>query len=68
MRNEVVWGLYTRLLAAVYLVAFASLRAQVLAWAGSRGITPVGQKLARLRADVGLWRAIARHPTLLWIS
>ena len=63
-----VWGLFPRLLALVYVVAFVSLRLEILAWAGSRGISPVAEKLARARADYGRWRAVMRHPSLLWVT
>jgi hypothetical protein len=63
-----VWGLCARLLAIVYVVAFLSLRADVLGIAGARGLNPVALRLAAMRADLGPWRAAARQPTLLWLA
>jgi hypothetical protein len=63
-----VWGLFLRLLGVVYLIAFGSLRGQILAIAGSRGISPVSGTLAAARRDLPGWRRVARFPTLLWLS
>lgn len=68
MTAEIVWGVFTRLLALVYVVAFVSLRYEILAWAGVRGVNPLAQKLARMREGLGTWRAVTRHPSLFWIS
>jgi hypothetical protein len=62
------WGVFTRLLALVYVVAFVSLGVEIVAWAGRRGLTPIAPKLARMRADLGPWRAALRHPSLLWLN
>lgn len=64
---EVIWGVFTRLLALVYLVSFASLHGQVDAIAGARGIAPVRPRLARIRRDFPRpWRYLY-FPTLLWL-
>jgi hypothetical protein len=68
MHAELVWGVFARLLAAIYIIAFLSLRTSIAAFAGSRGLSPVAEKLARMRADLGEWRAAARQPTLLWLA
>jgi len=68
MNPELAWGLCARGLALIYVIAFWSLRREVLALCGSRGIHPLAPKLAHLRAEMGPWRAAARHPSLLWIS
>ena len=59
----------------VYLAAFTSLRAQVLGLYGSRGISPIGARLARERAASAdhprrsRWPARLRtFPTLLWLD
>ncbi|MEW5848934.1 MAG: lipase maturation factor family protein [Myxococcota bacterium] len=62
------WGLCARLLALVLAVAFTSLAIEILPLCGSRGITPARQKLRRMREDLGLWRVLLRHPSVLWLS
>ncbi|HEY1297058.1 MAG TPA: lipase maturation factor family protein [Chloroflexota bacterium] len=64
----VVWGIFPRLLGVIYLIAFASLYRQVLPLAGSRGISPVGLLLARIRRDLPLHRRLLHFPSVLWIS
>jgi len=68
MTPELVWGLFARALAITYVVALISLRAQILGLCGARGISPLRQKLVHIRAELGPWRALARHPTLFWLS
>jgi hypothetical protein len=68
MPPMLIWGVFVRLLGLVYLVAFASLSREVLAWAGSRGVTPVREVLARAAADYPGARRFAWFPTLLWID
>ncbi|HVV51551.1 MAG TPA: lipase maturation factor family protein [Polyangia bacterium] len=65
-RRLVRW-LFLRALGAVYLIAFTSLRAQVLGLYGSRGIAPIGRRLARLRARRGRG-AYRLAPSLLWLG
>ena len=65
---ELVWGLVVRANALIYRVAFWSLRREVLALCGSRGLTPVAIKLARMPQDMGLARCLLRHPSFLWCS
>ena len=59
--------LFLRLLALVYLVAFASLATQITGLVGERGILPVGEFLDRARAAYGA-EAYRFFPTLLWFS
>src|SRR5215471_2086274 len=63
-----VWGIFPRLLGVVYFIALASLYRQVLPFAGSRGVAPVGQLLAQIRQDLPLHRRLLHFPSLLWIS
>ncbi len=65
-RAAVRW-LFLRALGAVYLIAFRSLRVQVLGLYGSRGIQPVRELLAALRAQEGR-RAYRLAPSLLWLG
>lgn len=65
-RRLVRW-LFLRALGGVYLIAFTSLRTQVLGLYGSRGVEPIGELLADLRARAGP----AAHriaPSLLWLG
>ncbi len=59
--------LILRLLAFVYLVAFASLLRQLEPLLGSRGLLPVAQLLGWERARSGA-SAFWRSPTLFWFS
>jgi len=59
--------LFLRLLALVYLVAFASLATQMTGLVGERGILPVSEFLDRARATYGS-EAYRYFPTLLWFS
>src|SRR5471032_2357077 len=68
MPVDLVWGVFARLLAAVYIIAFLSIEGEIAAIAGACGLSPVAEKLARIRADLGEWRAAVRYPTLLWLS
>ena len=65
-RAAVRW-LFLRALGAVYLIAFTSLRVQVLGLYGSRGIRPIRELLAALRAQAGR-RAYRLAPSLLWLG
>ena len=65
-RVAVRW-LFLRALGAVYLIAFTSLRVQVLGLYGSRGIQPIRELLAALRAQEGR-RAYRLAPSLLWLG
>ena len=59
--------LFLRLLAAIYLIAFASLYVQILGLIGSHGIVPVGNLLDAVREQAGApsyWRL----PTLAWLA
>ena len=51
----------------MYLIAFTSLRVQVLGLFGSRGIRPIHELLAALRAQEGR-RAYRLAPSLLWLG
>lgn len=59
--------LLPRLLGAIYLVTFASLLRQVRGLYGSRGILPMSELLAELRAGLGR-RAYRLCPTLFWLN
>jgi len=65
-RAAVRW-LFLRALGAVYLIAFTSLRVQVLGLYGSRGIQPIHELLAALRARAGR-DAYQLAPSLLWLG
>ena len=50
--DQFVWGVFARLVAGSFAIAFASLRPQVAALAGNRGLYPVGAMLAQARRDM----------------
>lgn len=64
---RLVSGLFLRLLGITYLIAFASIATQVEGLAGSQGIEPFADKLARIPADPGVERYL-RLPTLFWLD
>jgi hypothetical protein len=64
-RRLVRW-VFLRALGGIYLIAFTSLRAQVLGLYGSRGIEPIGEFLADLRTHAGR-DAYRLAPSLLWL-
>lgn len=59
--------LFVRALAVVYAIAFGSLATQIVGLAGSGGISPVHDYLARLAAGTGPVRFLA-VPTLFWFN
>ncbi|MGH9849844.1 MAG: hypothetical protein ACREBD_08295 [Blastocatellia bacterium] len=63
-----VWGLFPRLLGAVYLIAFASLYRQAPPFIGARGISPIKEQLQKIRSDYPAHKRIVYFPTLLWIK
>ena len=65
-RAGVRW-LFLRVLGALYLIAFTSLRVQVLGLYGSRGIRPIRELLGALRAQAGR-HAYRLAPSLLWLG
>jgi hypothetical protein len=65
---ELVWGVFTRLLGVVYLIAFGSLFGQLTTLVGEQGVMPVRLKLAAIRRDFPGIRRFVYFPTLLWIS
>jgi hypothetical protein len=64
---ELVWGLLARGIALVYFISFASMTNQILTLGGSRGYSPMADRLARLKRDFPTWRRFAYFPTLSWI-
>jgi hypothetical protein len=56
-----------RLLALVYLAAFASLALQLDPLLGSHGLLPIAQLLASDHAHIG-WDAYWKQPTLFWLG
>lgn len=64
---RLVSGLFLRLLALIYLVAFASLGVQIIGLAGADGILPYTEHLAQVRAQQGALAYIV-EPTLFWLN
>jgi predicted DCC family thiol-disulfide oxidoreductase YuxK len=65
--TRLIRWLFSKALGGVYLIAFTSLRGQVLGLYGSRGILPIRDFLERLRAVTGRER-YRQLPTLLWLD
>jgi hypothetical protein len=63
---KVEW-LFLRLLAVIYLIAFASLGVQITGLIGSRGILPLGGYLAAVSKALGV-RGYWSMPTLFWLA
>lgn len=64
---QLVSGLFLRLLALVYLVAFVSLGLQITGLAGADGILPFSAQLQHLEAEYGAERFLV-SPNLFWFS
>src|SRR5215475_4383900 len=62
-----VWGLFPRLLGVVYLIVFASLYHQALAFMGTRGVSPIKEQLQKIRSDYPAHKRFFYFPTLLWV-
>jgi lipase maturation factor 1 len=63
---KVEW-LFLRLLAVIYLIAFASLGVQITGLIGSRGILPLGGYLAAVSKALGV-RGYWSMPTIFWLA
>jgi predicted DCC family thiol-disulfide oxidoreductase YuxK len=59
--------LFLRLLGLVYVIAFLSLRVQIIGLVGARGILPAGNYLEAVRSNFGSV-GYRLFPTLAWIS
>jgi hypothetical protein len=66
--SELIWGVLSRGVGLVFLIAFVSLRPQVLAIAGRDGVMPVAEALRAQARDFPSWRRFIYFPTLLWID
>jgi hypothetical protein len=64
---RLVSGLFLRLLALVYLAAFASIGVQIAGLAGAEGILPLGAHMDYLARELGPHR-FWRVPSLFWLS
>jgi hypothetical protein len=65
--SVLIWGLVSRGIGLVYLIAFASLRPQVLPIAGRDGLLPIAEALQAERRDFDRRRWLY-FPTLLWCN
>ena len=65
---ELIWGVVSRGVGLVFLIAFLSLSGQVLPIAGKRGVLPVADALRAQERDFPTWRRFLYFPTLLWID
>jgi predicted DCC family thiol-disulfide oxidoreductase YuxK len=64
--SRVEW-LFLRLLAGIYLIAFASLAVQINGLAGARGILPLGRYLSAAQQTFGA-QAYWLAPTIFWFA
>jgi hypothetical protein len=65
---ELIWGLVSRGVGVAFLIAFVSLRPQVLPIAGRDGILPIEEALRAQARDFPTWRRFLYFPTLLWLG
>jgi len=63
---KVEW-LFLRLLALIYLIAFASLAVQITGLIGARGILPIGGYLTAVSKTLGV-RGYWTMPTIFWLA
>lgn len=66
-RFELTQWLFLRMLAAIYLVAFASLAVQVTGLLGEHGISPAHDFFGRVGTDLG-WMRFWAAPSLFWFN
>jgi len=59
--------IFLKLLAIVYLVAFASLWPQIVGLVGANGIAPAAETMIAMHADYG-WHAYLEVPSLFWLA
>jgi len=64
---RLVGWVFLRCLAAIDLAAFWSLAVQIEGLAGSQGIYPITEQLARMADRYGAWRFLA-YPSVFWID
>lgn len=64
---QLVSGLFLRLLALIYLAAFASIGTQIVGLAGVEGILPFAEELQRMEDELAAERYWL-HPTLFWLN
>jgi hypothetical protein len=67
LEPALVWGVFTRLVGVVALVAIAPMSWQVTAACGARGHSPIAPRLAQMRADFPLHVRVRHMPSLLWL-
>ncbi|MEK7560867.1 MAG: lipase maturation factor family protein [Patescibacteria group bacterium] len=61
-------AIFWKILALIYAAAFASFGAQSLGLIGSRGVLPIADYIAAMRATFGLTGGITRAPTVFWLG
>jgi hypothetical protein len=65
---DLVWGVFTRLIGVVYVIAFGSMLGQITPLVGKKGVIPIGLKLAAIRRDFPAPGRFLYFPSLLWLS
>lgn len=64
---QVVSWLFLRLLALIYIAAFASMAVQIGGLVGARGILPIAPKLDAIRDQIGI-AGYWLYPTVFWLD
>jgi len=67
LRYATVEWIFLRILAAIYLTAFASIGVQVTGLIGERGILPLGRILGGVAQNFG-WHGYRMLPTVFWFA
>ena len=67
--GPIAFGLFARGLGLIHTISFLSIASQILALAGSRGVTPFRATLKRVGTDFPTARLRALHfPSLFWLT
>jgi predicted DCC family thiol-disulfide oxidoreductase YuxK len=67
-RYRLIEWLFLRLLALIYLIAFASLGVQVPGLIGAHGILPVDEYLQAAASALGPWKVWRLVPSVFWMA
>ncbi len=63
---ELVWGLISRFVGVLYVLAFGALSLELIGIIGERGAVPIAARLARIRSDFPGLRRFFDFPTVFW--
>ena len=65
---QLIWGLVSRSVGLLFLIAHASLAPQLLSIMGRKGVLPLAPRLAQQAKDTPSWRRFFHTPTVFWLS